>query len=292
MAEYKIKDLETLTGIKAHTLRIWEKRYGFVCPDRTDTQIRTYSDQELSIILNVALLNKNGIKISHIASMSPEEIANKVWEIEAVPNTDVAIEKLILSLVEMDENHFHQTLNDLIEVHGLSDTFSLFLIPFLDRIGIMWLVGSINPAQEHFISNLIRQKVISETDKLAIPTGKTAPVMLFLPEHEWHEISLLFYQYKLRAEGIHTLYLGQSLPYDSLLECIEKIKPQALLTSWLTSVDEKFLENYFRNLSKATGGLRIYAGGYQINKNIEAIKDWMQEIKNIEDLNTFFPKKS
>lgn len=288
MADYKIKDLETLTGVKAHTIRIWEKRYGFVNPDRTDTQIRTYSDQELSMLLNVALLNKNGMKISHIAQLNPEEIANKVWEIKSKPNDHVGTEKLILALVEMDEVLFHQTLNELVASVGLVDTFLNHLIPFLDRIGVMWLVGSINPAQEHFISNLIRQRVIGEIDKLPIPSKDKAPVMLFLPEHEWHEISLLFYQYILRSNGINTVYLGQSLPFDSLIECIDRLKPKALLTSWLTSVDEKFLINYFKNLGREAKLIKIYAGGYQIGKHSEALKDMVYQVNDVKVLTKLF----
>jgi len=284
MAEYKIKDLETLTGVKSHTIRIWEKRYGFVNPDRTHTQIRTYSDQELTMLLNVALLNKNGMKISHIAQLNHEEITNKVWEIKSKPNDQVGTEKLIIALVEMDEELFHQTLNDLVSSVGLVDTFILHLVPFLDRIGIMWLVGSINPAQEHFISNLIRSRVIAETDKLAIPSKEKAPVMLFLPEHEWHEISLLFYQFILRSSGINTVYLGQSLPYDSLLECVEKLKPSVVLTSWLTAVDEKFLMSYFKNLKRELNGIPVYAGGYQISKHSEGLKDLIHEVKDVKML--------
>jgi DNA-binding transcriptional MerR regulator len=288
MADYKIKDLETLTGVKAHTIRIWEKRYGFVNPDRTDTQIRTYSDQELTMLLNVAMLNKTGMKISHIAQLNSDEIASKVWEIKSNPNDDLGIEKLILALVEMDEVLFHHTLSDLVKSVGLFNTFLDYLIPFLDRIGVMWLVGSINTAQEHFISHLIRQRVIAETDKLEIPSKTEAPIMLFLPEHEWHEISLLFYQYVLRKKGINTVYLGQSLPFDSLIECIDKIKPKALLTSWLTSVDEKFLINYFKNLGREAKSIKIYAGGYQIGKHSEALKDMVYQVNDVKILTKLF----
>jgi methanogenic corrinoid protein MtbC1 len=195
---------------------------------------------------------------------------------------------LILALVEMDEVLFHKTLSDLVQSVGLFNTFLDYLIPFLDRIGIMWLVGSINTAQEHFISHLIRQRVIAETDKLDIPSKTEAPIMLFLPEHEWHEISLLFYQYILRKNGINTVYLGQSLPFDSLVECIDKIQPKAILTSWLTSVDEKFLVNYFKNLGREAKSIKIYAGGYQIGKHSEALKDMVHQINDIKVLSKLF----
>ena len=284
MASYKIKDLEILTGVKAHTLRIWEKRYDFIKPDRTDTQIRTYSDEELVVLLNVSLLNKNGVKISKIADMSRDQIAKKVIEFTSKKDPEVSQEKLLLALVELDEQLFRNTLQELIDACGLERTFTEHLIPFLDRIGVMWLVGTINPAQEHFISNLIRQKIISTIDLLDIPSVKGSPVMLFLPEHEWHEISLLFYQFSLRNKGIPTVYLGQSLPYESLLDAIKKVKPCALVSSWLTAVDEQFMVNYLQQLSKEISGIPHYAGGYQVNLNSDRLRGLVHEIKVLSDL--------
>ena len=284
MASYKIKDLEILTGVKAHTLRIWEKRYDFIKPDRTDTQIRTYTDEELVVLLNVALLNKNGIKISKIADMSRDQIASKVVEVTSKKDPEVSQEKLLLALVELDEQLFRNTLQELIDVCGLERTFTEHLIPFLDRIGVMWLVGTINPAQEHFISNLIRQKIISTIDLLDVPLKKGRPVMLFLPEHEWHEISLLFYQFSLRNKGIPTVYLGQSLPYESLLEAIRKVNPCALVSSWLTAVDDQFMVNYLQQLSKEISGIPHYAGGYQVNLNSARLSGIINEIKVLSDL--------
>lgn len=288
MAEYKIKDLETLSGVKAHTIRIWEKRYNLLSPDRTDTQIRQYSDEDLVILLNVCLLYKHGVKISHIANMDMPQIQSKVANIQGLHTTQDSYEQLILALLTLDENLFRNTLSALIDEVGLCDTFTKHLIPFLDRIGVMWLVGSINPSQEHFISNLIRQKIISEIDKLPIPTDQNNSIMLFLPEHEWHEISLLFYQFILREKGIHTVYLGQSLPYDSLIQCINQLKPKALVTSWLTAVEEKFMENYFKQLKEEIGAVPIYAGGFQIKSNANKIKSWVTEIEDIQTLHTYF----
>jgi DNA-binding transcriptional MerR regulator len=284
MAEYKIKDLEALTGIKAHTIRIWEKRYNLISPERTDTLIRTYTDEDLTNLLSVALLNKNGIKISKIVDMGKEQISKKVWDLKFSKNENSSQEKLILALIELDEDLFRNTLQSLIDSVGLEETFASHLIPFLDRIGIMWIVGTIHPAQEHFISNLIRQKVISEIDKLSVPNNDIKPVMLYLPEHEWHEISLLYYQYILRRNGINTVYLGQSLPYDSLLLTIEKLSPRALVTSWLTAVDEKYMINYFKQLSNDIDGIEIYAGGYQVNKCFDLISEWALEIKEAKNL--------
>jgi DNA-binding transcriptional MerR regulator len=282
MAEYKIKDIEVLTGVKAHTIRIWEKRYGFLNPERTETQIRTYNDDDLGMLLNVAMLNKHGFKISKIAQMMPSQISEKVWELVGKSSTDASSEKFVYALINLDEQLFKDTLQAEIDEIGLEKVFKDVLIPFLDRIGVMWMVGSINPAQEHFISNLIRQKIISEIDKIPVPTDRKNPIMLFLPEHEWHEISLLYYHYCLRKNGDYTVYLGQSLPYDSLIECIERLQPKVLVTSWLTAVDVNYMHQFFTQLKADTKGLPVFAGGYQIKNNMANLQDLLIEITSIE----------
>ena len=284
MAEYKIKDLENLTGIKSHTIRIWEKRYSILSPDRTDTKIRTYSDDELTHLLTVSMLNRNGIKISKIAKLEQEDMNKLLWDIKVNKEPEYSMDKLILALVSLDEELFKGTMNGLIDKYGLEKTFVNHLIPFLDRIGIMWLIGTINPSQEHFMSNLIRQKIISEIDKQPIPKEDSKSILMYLPEHEWHEISLLFYQFLLRAKGVHTSYLGQSLPYPSLLESIEKLKPHAILSSWLTAVDKKFVVNYFKQLNKDLPDMKIFAGGAQIKANSKDLKGLIIEVQDIPEL--------
>lgn len=288
---YKIKDIEILTGIKAHTIRIWEKRYGILEPERTDTQIRTYSDKELAYLLNISLLNKSGYKISKIADMSESEVSEKVWELK-YKATDFDDEKLVLALVEMDEYLFHDALSSIIQNKGLKLAFSQHIIPFLERIGVMWVVGTINPAQEHFMSNLIRQKVISELDRLPIPDLSTSPIILYLPEHEWHELGLLFYQYILRSNGIHSIYLGQSLPYQSLKESLEKTKAKTVITSWLTAVDERFIVTYFDQLQRDFPELEIYAGGAQVNNFSDKLPKTIHEIRHYEDLLGYFTQRN
>ena len=281
MAEYKIKDLENLTGIKSHTIRIWEKRYRILSPDRTDTKIRTYSDSELTHLLTVSMLNRNGIKISKIAKLSQEDMNKLLWDIKVNKEPEYSMDKLLLSLVSLDEELFKETLANLLETEGLEKTFTDHLIPFLDRIGIMWLIGSVNPAQEHFMSNLIRQKIISEIDKQEIPVSTEKSVLMYLPEHEWHEMSLLFYHFLLRSKGVPTFYLGQSLPYESLVECIEKLKPNYILSSWLTAVDGKLVVGYFKKLKSDYPNLDVFAGGPQIKANSTALKKYIIEVNDL-----------
>ena len=284
MAEYKIKDLENLTGIKSHTIRIWEKRYRILSPDRTDTKIRTYSDSELTHLLTVSMLNRNGIKISKIAKLSQEDMNKLLWDIKVNKEPEYSMDKLLLSLVSLDEELFKETLANLLETEGLEKTFTDHLIPFLDRIGIMWLIGSVNPAQEHFMSNLIRQKIISEIDKQEIPVSTEKSVLMYLPEHEWHEMSLLFYHFLLRSKGVPTFYLGQSLPYDSLVECIEKLKPNYILSSWLTAVDGKLVVGYFKKLKSDYPNLDVFAGGPQIKANSTALKKYIIEVNDLASI--------
>ncbi|MGB1507602.1 MAG: MerR family transcriptional regulator [Crocinitomicaceae bacterium] len=284
MAEYKIKDLENLTGIKSHTIRIWEKRYRILSPDRTDTKIRTYSDSELTHLLTVSMLNRNGIKISKIAKLSQEDMNKLLWDIKVNKEPEYSMDKLLLSLVSLDEELFKETLANLLETEGLEKTFTDHLIPFLDRIGIMWLIGSVNPAQEHFMSNLIRQKIISEIDKQEIPVSTEKSVLMYLPEHEWHEMSLLFYHFLLRSKGVPTFYLGQSLPYESLVECIEKLKPNYILSSWLTAVDGKLVVGYFKKLKSDYPNLDVFAGGPQIKTNSTALKKYIIEVNDLASI--------
>ena len=291
MSEYKIKDLETLTGIKAHTLRIWEQRYGILKPKRTDTKIRTYSDTDLTEILNVSILNKHGWKISHIAEMPAEERKEKVLDIQSGKKGDVYFEKLLLALIELDENSFDETINLLIQQYGLEKTYTHHLIGFLERIGIMWITGTINPGQEHFITHLIRQRLIFETAKLPIPKADAPKVLLFLPEHEWHELSLLFYHYVLRNQGVYSFYLGQSLPYSALLESVERLEPKAIVTSVLTSADEAYYECFFKKMRSDLPELPIYAGGYQVKVNEAILKKYIQPILSIEDISALFTIK-
>jgi DNA-binding transcriptional MerR regulator len=281
---YKIKDLEVLSGIKAHTLRIWEQRYGILIPERTETKIRTYTDEELVLLLNIRILLDSGLKISRIAEFSKKEIALKVAELKLKTPKGIAQEKLILALIEMDEIMFDSVLEEVIRSSSLAEAFSECLIPFFERIGVMWLTGTINPAQEHFISNLIRQKIIVEIARLPIPEKKDAPVLLYLPEHEWHEIGLLFYQYILRTNGIYTFYLGQSLPYDALVLSIEKTKPECLVTSWLTSIEGAFAQRYFNQLNTQFPDLRVLAGGAQIGIHQALLVNKITHVKSPKDL--------
>jgi MerR family transcriptional regulator, light-induced transcriptional regulator len=264
MGKYSIKELEQLSGIKAHTIRIWEKRHKIIAPSRTSTNIRFYSDDDLKKIINVSMLNNSGIKISHIADMTLEEMNRRVLEIGEIKNeVSVPIDQLVLAMIDMEEEQFEKILNRLILRYGFEKTVTEVIYPFLDKIGILWQTQNITPAHEHFISILIRQKVIVAIDGLPIPPKTAKRILLFLPEGELHEIGLLFYHYLARKTGYRTYYLGQSVPHGDLIKIFEVHQPQLLLTS-ITSPLSEPVDLYFKKLSKDFPKAQILAAGLQV----------------------------
>ncbi len=218
MAKYSIKDLEHLSGIKAHTLRIWEQRYSLINPKRTDTNIRYYDQDDLKLVLNVSLLKENGYKISKIANMSREEMSEAVLMVtEKTTSHADQIYALTLSMIDLDEQRFEKIISSNTLKHGFERTMLNIIYPFLSKIGIMWMTDSINPAQEHFISHLIRQKLVVAIDGQYPSVDVNAKkYMMFLPENELHELSLLFANFLVRARDSKSIYLGQNMPTHDL----------------------------------------------------------------------------
>ena len=240
MNAFTIKDLENLTGIKAHTIRIWEQRYSFLRPQRTDTNIRYYNNDELKKILNISLLNKYGYKISHIDKMSEVEIGDKIMTLNnSLAQQERVINDLIQQMVDLNIEDFESSLTEYIRLRGIEKTINQIIFPFMERIGVLWITGHINPAQEHLVSNIIRQKLIVGTEGVAslLKVDKTG--LLFLPEGEFHELGLLFIQYLLKSRGISVLYLGANVPIDDV-EYIIKAKKLDFLYTHLTSVSHGF----------------------------------------------------
>jgi DNA-binding transcriptional MerR regulator len=201
MNSFTIKDLESLSGIKAHTIRIWEQRYSFLKPQRTDTNIRVYSCDELKILLNVALLNKYGFKISHIDKLNDNEINQKLVSLTDVQaQQEKMVNDLIGNMIDMDIDLFETTLDKYIRAKGIERTIHQLIFPFLERIGILWQTNHINPAQEHLVSNIIRQKLIVGIDHATPMIASNKTILLFLPEGEHHELGLLYMYYLLKEK--------------------------------------------------------------------------------------------
>ncbi|MCS6968857.1 MAG: MerR family transcriptional regulator [Cytophagales bacterium] len=289
---YSIKDLENLTGIKAHTIRMWEQRYGILKPERTDSNIRLYSSAELKMMLNIALLNSQGIKISKIAQMSHEEIRTKVMETINKPgNFENQINALTLSMIDLDEAQFEKIMATNILQYGFEKTMINIIYPFLIKIGILWTTDTINPAQEHFITNLIRQKIIVAIDGQFPPARNQKKFMLFLPEGELHEISLLFGYYIIKSRGHKVIYLGQSTPMDDLAQIYDVHKPEFLLTVITTVPPEDSVQSYVDTLCKKFPSSRILLSGYQVvgqdlrlAENATVINQMRDLIELVEDL--------
>jgi DNA-binding transcriptional MerR regulator len=291
---YSIKDLENLTGIKAHTIRMWEQRYELIKPDRTDSNIRLYGADELKFMLNIALLNNNGYKISKIAQMSSNEVNEKVLEtIQKNTSYEDQINALIVSMIDMEEDQFESIMSSNILQYGFEKTMTSVIYPMLNRIGTLWTAESINPAQEHFISNLIRQKIIVAIDGYFEPNRvNPKKFMLFLPDGELHEISLLFSYYLIKSRGNKVIYLGQSIPLKDVVAAYELHKPEYLFSIITSSPSPDQVQNYVNMLGNSFPASQILLSGYQvvgqdiqtldnttILTNINQMVDFVDELK-------------
>jgi MerR family transcriptional regulator, light-induced transcriptional regulator len=269
MASYSIKELENLSGIKAHTIRIWEKRYSIIKPARTDTNIRYYCDSDLKRLLNIAMLNRVGIRISDISKLSDTEITDKVMSVSAdSTSSESNIENLIIAMVEMDEYKFDKILSRFIMHEGFENTVIKVIFPFFEKIGLLWQTGSINPAHEHFVSNLFRQKLMVAIDNIVVPDSQAAQkFVMFLPEGEYHELALLFYNYLIKKSGRLVYYLGSSMPYNDVLETSKMVKPDYLFTSLTSSLNIEEVSDYLKQLSESFPFQKIFVTGLQIKDN-------------------------
>ncbi len=266
ICKFSIKDLEKLSGIKAHTLRIWEQRYGILKPNRTDTNIRWYDNDELKNILNVSLLNNHGYKISKIAELSQEDIASEVTKIfESNIKESEQISSLIISMVEMDEQRFEKIISNQILRNGFSYTIEEVVYPFLHKIGIMWQTGSINPAQEHFITHLIRQKLIVAIDGQIVTENKMSKKFtLYLPENELHELSLLYFTYLLKSKGHFVTYLGQSIPLIDVERVVEIKNSDYVVSVFTHRMDS--IQDYLNKLGASFPQKKLLLSGYELTK--------------------------
>jgi MerR family transcriptional regulator, light-induced transcriptional regulator len=249
MNAFTIKDLENLSGVKAHTIRIWEQRYSFLKPQRTDTNIRYYNNDELKTILNVALLNKYGYKISHINKMETDEINKNILNLShQQAQQERLINELIVNMVDLDLNTFEERLGHEILSRGIERTITETIFPFLEKIGILWVTNHINPAQEHLVTNIIRQKLIVGIDSTNANTQPQKTALLYLPEGEHHELGLLYVYYLLKKHGTKVLYLGADVPLSDLAYITNHKHPDYLYTH-LTSLSVNFnFEKYLNNL--------------------------------------------
>ena len=285
---FSISDIEGLIGIKAHTIRAWEVRYGLVPPKRTPTNIRYYDEEDLKMLLNIVALNENGYKISKIARMSKAQILGLVTQLKSDWNNDsVQMMGLSKATIAYDDAAFSAILAGCIAEMGLVKTMDLVLFPFMKRVGMLWQTGTIEPSHEHFCANLIRDRIIVEIDKLEKPKI-VAPkrFLLFLPEAEMHETGLLFARYLLKKCGQDTLYLGPEVPYSDLKKVVESYQPDYAFIV-LTSL------NLGRDINKIIGkvmdnlNVPLLVAGSLISEFDILVKDRLTPLKNVCDMVEF-----
>lgn len=256
-SKFSIKDLENLSGIKSHTIRIWEKRYNLLEPERTDTNIRTYDLGSLCKILNVSYLKNAGIKISTIANLSTEDIETQVRNLAVRNNkNDHAIQELKLAMVNFDQFMFQRVYDSVLKEVGFSGVFYDLFIPFLEELGFLWQSKTINIAHEHFISHLIKQKVLINLEKVQYQESRNDDkiYVLFLPENEMHDLGLLFLNYELLKKGCKTVYLGASM----VLEALPYFKNKGISPTYITYITVQpteqeipsFLKKFNRKVAK------------------------------------------
>ena len=262
MNSFTIKDLENISGIKAHTIRIWEQRYSFLKPERSETNIRHYSNDELKKILNVALLNKYGFKISHIDKMNDGEMSEKILSLNQMEaQQERIVNELIQCMVDIDIEKLETILDKFIGVRGIERTITQIIFPFLEKIGILWLTNHINPAQEHLVTNIIRQKLIVGIDGIVSSLKVNKTVLLFMPEGEYHELGLLFMYYLLKSRGVSAIYLGANVPLKDV-EYVVKLKKPDYLYSHLTTVGQNFsFDKFIANITQKFTGMPIIISG-------------------------------
>lgn len=267
MSAFTIKDLENLTGIKAHTIRIWEQRYSFLKPQRTTTNIRYYSNDELKTVLNIALLNKYGYKISHIDKMGNEEMRNRIMSLsDAQAMQERVVNELVQEMVDMEIERFEKTLGSYIHSKGLERAVSQIIFPFLEKIGILWVTGHINPAQEHLVTNAIRNKLIVAIETCITHLQQDSTVLLFLPEGEHHELGLLFMYFMLKSRGFKTIYLGANVPVKDVGFVAQLKKPDFIFTHLTSNASGFSISKFIQHIPGLFGNIPVVLTGQQTHQ--------------------------
>jgi DNA-binding transcriptional MerR regulator len=276
MSAFTIKDLENLSGIKAHTIRMWEQRYNLLKPQRSCTNIRYYSNEELKTLLNIALLNKCGYKISHIDKMCQEEICQKVLSLrDSEAMQEIIVNELVQDMVDLQTDKFETTLSKYICNFGIEKGVLQIIFPFLEKIGILWQTGHIMPAQEHFVANIIRQKLIVAIDGLPCnPEGKTC--LLFLPEKEYHEMGLLFLYYLLKRQGLRVIYLGANVPISDVASIADTMQPDLAFVHLISSFQHANLEKLVNNIEIKLPDVKTVISGYPTKEYDRAVPEGVE----------------
>lgn len=277
MITYSVAQVEALTGIKAHTLRIWERRYDFLTPERTATNIRVYSDDQLKKLLNFGILVKNGYRVSKLGKMTDEEIYLEVAKVLSDPSSEMNDEMkgLTLCMLEMNEEEFDDIFERQVMRKGFLKTITEVIYPFLRYVGVLWTTNKAMVAQEHYISNLIRQKLISAIERLALPPKDAPSIVFFLLEGEEHEIGLLLASFMAKSMGWKIFYLGQAVPLVNIKKVIEIAEPSLIMSMFITPKTHK-VNNFIDAVLEGNPVPYIVSGSIE---NMKAIPESNRVIK-------------
>lgn len=289
MAIYSISDLEKLSGIKSHTIRIWEQRYGILRPKRTDTNIRFYEDDDLQRLLNVALLNRHGFRISKIAEMSKEDMAEQVSSVSNFKfDISAQLDVLTLSVIEMDEVKFSRIFDNHVDQIGFERTMMEVVYPFMEKLSLLWLTGSIKPVQENFITQLIRNKLIAAIEKEPLASDrKTAKFILYLPKDEQQELSILFMQYLIKKRGFQVVNLGANLALVDLKDACQIHQPDYVFTVLSETFNREPVQRYLSNLQAAVPDSHLLLTGYLMASQSASNLENATILPSLDDALTF-----
>lgn len=289
MALYSIKDLERITNQKAHTIRIWEQRYGLLEPERTQSNIRFYDDQQLKKLLNVCMLITRGRKISHISKLNNKELSEEIDKIiaesfQSEKHVEVIINQALIAITTYDQILFDQLFNNSVKRFGMVKTYTKIIYPLLVRTGLMWIKDDLLPSQEHFLTNLIKQKLFSAIEGLPLPEKTDQTWVLFLNESEDHEIGLLFAYYLIRQYGKKAIYLGQRVPYDDLSNVVQRCNPTHIYSFFIRNQPENEFDNLLTHLAKDFSDCSILISGADEVLSKTAEREGIKMIYTIESL--------
>jgi DNA-binding transcriptional MerR regulator len=261
MQSFTIRDIENLTGIKAHTWRIWEQRYPLFHARRKESTHRIYDNEDLKQLLRIAFLYHKGWKVSKIAQLNTQAIVDEVAKTEPADSSyKLYVLRLLEAAVDFNEKAFNGLLEELIEKIGFEKCITDVCYPYLQRVGLLWVTNKVIPAQEHFSSYIIQNKIIAETEKLN-KTPQTPELLLFSPQGEFHELPLLFLNYLLRKNGWGVVYLGSNAKLDVLQQFTGNKNLHYLLLHQITNFTHYDADVYFEMLNKTFPGKKIVATG-------------------------------
>ena len=289
MSQYSISDLEKLTGIRTHTIRTWEQRYQILTPKRKNSNIRYYDDIQLRKLLNVSILVNSGLKISFVGKMSDQEVYDAIDEIVETPKVEnlfdqAIISKLIHSGLTLDEAQFEKAFANAILRYGFKASYVQVIYPMMVKVGLMWGKEKMTAAQEHFISNLFRQKMLTAIDALSIPQNKNEQWVLFLPYNESHEIGLLFAHYLIKESGRSVIYLGQNVPIDNLQTIIESSKATHIYSFFIKNVSGSQYQDLLNQLEQLYPQINILVSGNSRMLGTLELGQQTHWVKSIEEL--------